>query len=109
MDFDEYQKKAGKTAVYPDIGNNFVYPTLGLAGEAGEIANKVKKIVRDHGSVIKDQHRDDIRSELGDVLWYVAQTAAEFKLSLDDIANANIEKLALRAQRNKISGSGDTR
>lgn len=109
MDFDEYQKKAGKTAIYPDVGNNFVYPTLGLAGEAGELANKVKKIIRDHDSKIKDEHKGDMKKELGDVLWYVAQTATEFKLSLEDIAKTNIEKLASRHERNKISGSGDVR
>jgi len=109
MDFDEYQKKARKTAIYPNIGNNFVYPTLGLAGEAGELANKVKKIIRDHDSKIKDEHKEDMKKELGDVLWYVAQTATEFKLSLEDIAKTNIEKLASRQERNKISGSGDDR
>ena len=109
MDFEEYQKKAGKTAIYPGIGKNFVYPTLGLAGEAGELANKVKKIIRDHESVIKEEHREDMKGELGDVLWYVAQTATEFGLSLEDVAQANIEKLASRHSRGKISGSGDSR
>jgi len=109
MDFEEYQRKAAKTAVYPDIGNNFAYPTLGLVGEAGEIANKVKKIMRDKGGVIDDSVREDMKKELGDVLWYVAATAAEFKLSMDEIAAANIEKLASRAARDQIKGSGDDR
>lgn len=109
MDFDEYQEKAKKTATYPDIGSNFVYPTLGLAGEAGEVANKVKKIIRDKGSVVDEDDRQKIKDELGDVLWYVSQTANEFRLSLEEIALANIEKLASRQQRNKISGSGDNR
>ena len=109
MEFDEYQRKAGKTALYPDLGSNFVYPTLGLAGEAGEISNKVKKIIRDKGSVVDDVTRHDIKDELGDVLWYVAQVATEFKLSLEEIAGSNIEKLASRAQRNRIQGSGDKR
>lgn len=109
MDFEEYQKKAGKTAIYPDIGKNFVYPTLGLVGEAGELANKAKKIIRDNNSEINEEHKENIRGELGDVLWYVSQTATEFGLSLEDIANHNLEKLADRQKRNKISGSGDTR
>lgn len=109
MDFEEYQKKAGRTALYPDVGNNFIYPTLGLAGEAGEVANKVQKIIRDNNSVFNDEHRAKVKDELGDVLWYLSQTATEFKLSLEEVAAANIEKLASRLDRNKISGSGDTR
>ena len=107
MNFDEYQKKSRKTAKYPE--KNFVYPTLGLAGESGEVAEKIKKVIRDKGGKIDEETRDEIGKELGDVLWYMAQLATELGLSLDDIAEKNIEKLYSRLDRGKISGSGDNR
>lgn len=109
MDFKEYQEKSRKTAVYPNIGDNFVYPTLGLAGEAGEVAEKIKKVIRDKGGIIDDETRELIKKELGDVLWYVSQIASELNLSLEDIAETNIKKLYDRLERGKISGSGDNR
>lgn len=109
MTFDEYQQKSRKTAVYPNAGNNFIYPTLGLAGEAGEVAEKIKKVLRDNNGVMDDARRDDIKKELGDVLWYVSQISTELGLSLDEVANLNIEKLYSRLERNKLSGSGDSR
>ena len=109
MDFKEYQNKAKKTAAYPNIGKNIIYPTLGLVGEAGEVANKVKKILRDDNGVITKDKREDIKKELGDVLWYISQMAGELKFSLEDIAKANIEKLSSRFKKDKIHGSGDNR
>ena len=109
MTFDEYQKKSRETAVYPSAGSNFIYPTLGLAGEAGEVAEKIKKILRDHGGVVKSELKEEIKKELGDVLWYVAQISTEFGLSLRDIAVANLEKLQSRKNRGQIQGSGDNR
>lgn len=109
MNFEEYQKKSRKTAKYPEAGNNFVYPTLGLAGEAGEVAEKIKKVIRDKGGKIDDETRELIKKELGDVLWYVSQLATEIGLSLDDVANHNIEKLYSRLERGKINGEGDKR
>lgn len=109
MDFDEYQEKAKKTALYPPIGEQFVYPVIGLAGEAGEIANKVKKIFRDKGGKLDDATREDLKKELGDVLWYVSQVAEDMGIRLDDVATSNIEKLASRMQRSQIKGSGDDR
>jgi NTP pyrophosphatase (non-canonical NTP hydrolase) len=109
MNFEEYQKKSRKTALYPGVGNNFVYPVLGLCGEAGEVSEKVKKIIRDDGGEVLPEKKKEITKELGDVLWYVAQLATEFGLSLDDIAKENIEKLYSRLERGKISGSGDNR
>ena len=109
MDFNEYQKKALKTAIYPDKGSNFVYPTLGLAGEAGEVAEKVKKVIRDKGGQPDQETKDMLKKELGDVLWYISQLATELNLSLDEIAEKNIEKLISRLERGKISGSGDDR
>jgi NTP pyrophosphatase (non-canonical NTP hydrolase) len=80
-----------------------------LCGEAGEVADKVKKVLRDREGRFDDAVRDDLRLELGDVLWYVAQLATELELDLEDIAAANLEKLASRAARNVIGGSGDRR
>lgn len=109
MTFSEYQKLSRETAVYPDAGNNFIYPTLGLAGEAGEVAEKVKKILRDSGGAADEKKREEIEKELGDVLWYVAQIATEFNLPLEDIASKNIEKLRSRKERSALKGSGDNR
>ncbi|MDO9231067.1 MAG: nucleoside triphosphate pyrophosphohydrolase family protein [bacterium] len=109
MNFKEYQEKSRVTAIYPNAGENFVYPTLGLSGEAGEVAEKIKKVIRDKNGVMDDESREMIKKELGDVLWYVAQLASELKLPLDDIAEKNIEKLYSRLERGKISGSGDNR
>ena len=109
MTFEEYQQLSRRTAVYPDMGRNFIYPTLGLSGEAGEVSEKIKKVIRDKGGVIDDETRLSLAKELGDVLWYVAQMATELGLSLDAVAAGNIEKLASRQQRNQIHGSGDNR
>ena len=109
MHFSDYQKKSRETVVYPDKDNNFIYPTLGLVGEAGEIAEKVKKIIRDSGGVVSDEKREELKKELGDVLWYLAQLATEFKLDLGDIADTNIEKLRSRKERGVLQGSGDNR
>ena len=109
MTFQEYQEQSRKTAIYPDKGNNFIYPVLGLAGEAGEVAEKIKKAIRDDGGKITDLKKTEITKELGDVLWYVAQIATEIGLSLDDVAKTNLEKLFSRLDRGVIQGSGDNR
>ncbi len=109
MNFEEYQKKSRVTAKYPDAGKNYIYPTLGLTGEAGEVAEKIKKVLRDKGGKIDEETREAIKKELGDVLWYVSQLASELELSLDDVAKTNIEKLLSRLERNVLTGSGDNR
>ncbi|MHC4607813.1 MAG: nucleoside triphosphate pyrophosphohydrolase family protein [Planctomycetota bacterium] len=109
MTFDEYQKRSRKTAIYPDSGRNFVYPTLGLAGEAGEVSEKIKKVLRDRKGDVDDDTRRTISKELGDVLWYVSQLASELNLSLETIASENIEKLYSRMDRGRLSGEGDDR
>jgi hypothetical protein len=109
MDFQAYQERSRTTARYPDVGRNPIYPTLGLCGEAGEVAEKVKKVLRDREGEFCEAAREDLLLELGDVLWYVAQLASELGLSLDSIAEANLAKLASRAARNVISGDGDRR
>ena len=107
-DLDMYQKVALTTAIYPRE-QAIIYPTLGLTGEAGEVANKVKKIIRD-GSNSKDEKLvSEIKAEIGDCLWYIAVLADDFNIKLSDIASANIEKLALRQKNNTIHGSGDDR
>jgi NTP pyrophosphatase (non-canonical NTP hydrolase) len=109
MTLAEYQQKSKTTAIYPNIGSNFVYPTLGLAGEAGEVADKIKKILRDKNGQISKEDRQEISRELGDVLWYIAQLATELNLSLDEVAQNNLTKLLSRLERNVIGGNGDNR
>lgn len=96
MNFEDYQSAASKTALYPRRMSNVEYPTLGLAGEAGEVANIVKKIQRDHDGVLTDETRAKLKDELGDVLWYISACADELGLTLDEIADFNIQKLAKR-------------
>ena len=100
MTFDEYQVKAKQTAIYD---HSVIYPTLGLCGESGEVAEKVKKHLRDGTSL------DELKKELGDVLWYLASIASDLNISLNDIALTNVEKLQSRMERGKIQGSGDNR
>jgi len=100
MNFKEYQSKASVTALYPKRLNNLEYPTLGLAGEAGEVANIVKKIQRDFGGEITDEIRGKLKDELGDVLWYISACADELELTLEEIAQFNVEKLATRHNKN---------
>lgn len=109
MTFEEYQKESLKTALYPNRGENFIYPTLGLAGESGEVAEKIKKVLRDKDGIIDETTKEKIKKELGDVLWYVSQLATELNLSLDEIAEVNLKKLLSRLERGVISGNGDNR
>ncbi len=109
MKFSEYQEKSRVTALYPDKNNNFIYPTLGLVGESGEIAEKIKKVLRDDNGELTEDKKTEIGKELGDVLWYIAQLATELDINLDEIAQGNIEKLYSRLERGKIGGSGDNR
>ncbi len=109
MDFNDYQKRSRRTAIYPGKGKNFVYPVLGLVGESGEVAEKIKKALRDKKGILDEKRKQEIKKELGDVLWYLAQIATELDLSLDEIASVNIKKLESRTERNKLRGSGDNR
>lgn len=123
LDFNSYQERAKETAVFPnayfnDVINgghvvarqlSAVYPVLGLTGEAGEVAEKVKKLIRDRNGLYDDQWVEELKKELGDVLWYLAIIADCFKIKFDDVANTNISKLASRKERNKINGEGDNR
>jgi NTP pyrophosphatase (non-canonical NTP hydrolase) len=102
MNFNEYQKLARSTAIYPEE-YKVIYPALGLCGEAGEVAEKVKKNIRDGKSL------DGVGLELGDVLWYISALADDLGVTLEEVAQANVEKLTSRKERNMIGGSGDNR
>jgi NTP pyrophosphatase (non-canonical NTP hydrolase) len=102
MTFDEYQEFARSTAIYPTTCK-VTYPTLGLCGEAGEVAEKVKKYMRDGKSL------DGVGLELGDVLWYISALADDLGVTLEEVAQANVDKLKSRMERNKIKGDGDNR
>lgn len=108
MELSEYQRLSRRTAEYPRQAW-LAYPALGLAGEAGEVAEHAKKAIRDDGGAVSDQRREAMAKELGDVLWYLAQIATELDLDLDQIAQGNLEKLLSRQQRGVLSGSGDDR
>lgn len=126
INFDTYQEEAGKTAIYPKIivvdndGNHndadYIYPAMGLGNEAGEVLGKLKKIVRDHQGKYKeedgkiyDMAQEMVAAELGDVLWYLAETARVFDVKLSRVAEKNLEKLESRKARGKLQGSGDNR
>ena len=109
MELSEYQALSRRTAAYPRAGEDMTYPALGLCGEAGEVAEKVKKAIRDDGGVLTDERRAALAAELGDVLWYVAQLATEAGLDLDEIAEDNLAKLLSRRDRGVLQGSGDAR
>ncbi len=109
MEFNEYQRKAFETAIYPDKGKNIVYPSLGLGGESGEVLEKIKKIIRDKNYKINEKNKEELMKEIGDVLWYIAALCTELKLDLNKVAEKNISKLDSREERNKLHGSGDNR
>ena len=108
MDLNDYQQAARRTAIYPEA-HRVIYPALGLASEAGEVAGKIKKVLRDQAGDFTRAPLEAIKDELGDVLWYVAVLAGDLGLSLDDIAAANLSKLASREERGRLSGGGDRR
>lgn len=120
LQFDEYQEKAHKTAAYPegricgtqtgaDTFVHYIYPALGLAEEAGEVAGKYAKAVRDEEGVISEERKEAIVKELGDVMWFVAELATCLGVSLEDVAQKNLDKLASRKERGVIHGNGDDR
>jgi len=109
MDFNEYQKQAWKTAIYPNKGNNIFYPALGLGGECGEVLEKIKKIMRDNEGEISEKKKEELMKEMGDVFWYLAALATELNLNLNEIAEKNISKLNSRKERDVLHGEGDNR
>ncbi|MBM6993827.1 MAG: nucleoside triphosphate pyrophosphohydrolase family protein [Prevotella sp.] len=108
MEMNEYQEQALSTAVYPQA-LRIVYPALGLAGETGEVADKVKKEVRDRAAAFSPETRVEIAKELGDVMWYIAAMAHDLGFSLEEIAQMNVAKVFSRKNRNQIHGEGDNR
>jgi NTP pyrophosphatase (non-canonical NTP hydrolase) len=108
VELSEYQRLSRRTAEYPRDAW-LAYPALGLAGEAGEVAEHAKKAIRDDGGEVSDERRAKMAKELGDVLWYVAQLASELGLELEDIAQTNLDKLLSRQRRGVLAGSGDER
>lgn len=109
QDFNVYQQESRKTWSVIETNHPIIYPTLGLANEAGEVAGKIKKIFRDRGGVITSADREALKQELGDVLWYLAQICTELDLTLEEVAEANLVKLFSRMERGAIGGDGDNR
>lgn len=109
MEFNEYQNKAWETAIYPNKGNNLVYPMLGLGGESGEVLEKMKKIIRDENQTITDEKKEELKKELGDVFWYLAAICKELGVPLEEVIQTNLKKLESRKERNQLHGSGDNR
>jgi NTP pyrophosphatase (non-canonical NTP hydrolase) len=112
-DLNSYQKATVSTAIYPEVGTGsqlaFAYCALGLGSEAGEVAGRVKKVIRDEDGILSMESRDAIIDELGDVLWYVARLADEVGVSLGSVASLNLGKLKSRQKRGVLAGSGDKR
>lgn len=133
LTLDNYQTSAHGTAVYPGIGTpiGLLYASLKLAGEAGEVSEKVGKAIRDDGMIqhtgglladsggqvgwdfmavrVTPERREALKKELGDVLWYVTAAASELGYTLSEVAQGNLDKLADRAARGTLQGSGDDR
>lgn len=111
MEFDEYQYRASVTAKYPDEEDvwGVIYTAMGLAGEAGEVANKVKKIMRDDNWKITPERMAAILDELGDVLWYASELASCLGVSFSFVAEQNIDKLSRREDEGTVHGDGDNR
>lgn len=111
MDFSEYQNLAARTGYGEDGERNFVLMiyAMGLAGESGEVIEKLKKAMRDRGGAVSDEEKQLLQKELGDVLWYLSEIARMLGISLEEIARMNIDKLASRKERGTLHGAGDTR
>jgi NTP pyrophosphatase (non-canonical NTP hydrolase) len=107
MQFDDYQVTAKKTML--PTANNLPYVTLGLVNEAGEVAGKIKKVIRDNNGDISKLDKPAVADELGDTLWYLAMLAEMLDVKLSDVAQNNLDKLNSRQKRGKLSGSGDAR
>lgn len=111
MRMNDYQEEAASTAIYPDrhafVG--LTYAVLGLSNESGEVAGKLKKVLRDEHGVLTPERKQDLVAETSDVLWYLAMVADELDTTLEDIAQYNLDKLRSRQQRGTLQGSGDNR
>ena len=108
MTFDEYQVESNKNAQYPKESALY-YWGWGLTGEAGEVAEKLKKVLRNDGGVISEEKKLEIKKEIGDVLWYAAQLSTILEISFDEVAQGNIDKLSDRLARGVVKSDGDNR
>ena len=108
MTFEEYQKEARKTAVFPEH-RGLEYTALGLTGEAGEVADKVKKVIRDNDGYCDQSRKEELAKELGDVMWYMSMVSDQLGIKLEDIAKMNVGKLKERQTKGTLKGSGDNR
>ena len=108
MNFTEYQAEAIKTIVY-DQRFKLIYPSLGLVAEAGEVSGKVSKVLRDKNGIVTKEDEIDLKKELGDVLWFIAVLCNDLGITLEEVAQVNLDKLRSRMERGKIQGSGDNR
>lgn len=111
MDFDEYEKLARRTATFTGKQKEYqlLYLTLGVAGEAGEIAEKIKKALRNDEGIVSDEKKEELKHEIGDVLWYLSQLSRTLGFNFSEAAEANITKLESRAKRGVIKSFGDNR
>lgn len=105
---NEYQEFASKTAIFPE-GCGLSYCALGLNGEAGEVAEKIKKMLRDDDGKLSEEKRGEVKKELGDVMWYLSQMCRLCDTTMEEVAQMNIDKLYSRMERGKLKGSGDNR
>ena len=108
MKVNDYQAAALTTAIYPE-DKRIIYPALGMCGEAGEVADKVKKVIRDNAQNFTAEEKREIAKEIGDVLWYCAVLSHDLGFTLEDVTQMNIDKLQSRKERGMLSGSGDNR
>lgn len=109
MHLNYYQKKAHDTFLLKGHEHAAFYLALGIGDEAGEVQGKIKKAIRDDGGTFTAERLEDIKKEIGDVLWYIANLAEHFGMELEEIAQANIDKLTSRKERGVLTGSGDNR
>jgi NTP pyrophosphatase (non-canonical NTP hydrolase) len=108
-DFDKYQQLCLKSSIHSKTKHGYIIPALGVTGEAGEVADKIKKVLRDDNGKISTAKRNEISKEIGDMLWYTSMLCTEIGLKLSDVIKLNLEKIAYRSKENKIHGSGDNR
>ena len=111
MQLNDYQEDASKTAIYPQVTDSIAltYLALGLNGEAGEVAEHIKKMIRDDGGTLTFERKQALKKEIGDVLWYVSELARRSGIYLEEIAQENLNKLSKRQSENKLNGSGSDR
>lgn len=107
--YKDYQKSSRKTWSYIKMEHPIVYPTIGLNNEVGEFSGKIKKIFRDKNGLFSEEDKEALKLELGDVLWYFTQICTELGYTLEDVAEANLDKLSSRLERGTIGGDGDER